>query len=86
MRAAAKELSASLRSAHGAIVWDELAQTPDTPDLAWRRAKRLAPTVLRELMPPLEGEPEAAFFLRPERAEPKRAPKAKVSPKARKAR
>ena len=82
MRAAAKELSAPLRDAHGAIVWDELAQTPDTPDLAWRRAKRLAPTVLRELMPLLEGEPEAAFFLRPEKAPPKKGAKAKVSAKS----
>ena len=81
MRAAAKALSASLRDAHAAIVWDELAQTPDSPDLAWRRAKRLAPTVLRELMPLLEGEPEAAFVLRPEKAEPKAKTKAKATPK-----
>ena len=72
MRAAAKELSAVLRDSHAAIAWDELSQTPDTPELLWRRAKRLAPTVLRELIPRLEGGPEAAFFLRPEKAEPKR--------------
>ncbi len=84
MRAAAKELSALLRGAHPAIAWDELAQTPDTPDLAWRRAKRLAPTVLRELMPLLEGEPEAAFFLRPEEPAPKRKSlKTKDSPRTR---
>ena len=35
-------------------------------------SSRFATTVLRELMPLLEGEPEAAFFLRPEKAEPKR--------------
>ena len=48
------------------IPWDELAQEPDSDDLLWRRAKRVAPTVLRELTPLLEGEPEAAFFLRPD--------------------
>ena len=36
------------------------------PELAWRVAKRVTPTVIRELMPLLEGQPEAAFFLRPE--------------------
>ena len=68
MRTAAKALPASMRQRHAMIPWDELAETPDTPDLAWRRAKRIAPTALRELMPLLEGEPEAAFFLRPEAA------------------
>ncbi|MDQ2951676.1 MAG: hypothetical protein M3R54_05380 [Chloroflexota bacterium] len=67
MRAAAQDLSASLRDSHATIAWDELAQTPDTPELLWRRAKRLAPTVLGELVPLLEREPEAAFFLRPEK-------------------
>jgi aryl carrier-like protein len=76
MRAAAKDLSASLRESHAAIAWDELAQTPETPELLWRRAKRLAPTVLRELVPLLEGTPEAAFFLRPEQPAG-RAPKGK---------
>jgi hypothetical protein len=47
------------------LPWDELADKPDTPELTWRRAKRIAPTAIRELMPLLEGEPEAAFFLRP---------------------
>ena len=82
MRAAAKELSTSLREAPSAIAWHELAQAPDTPDLAWRRAKRFAPTVLRELMPLLEGEPEAAFFLRPEKAQPKKGAKVKVNAKS----
>ena len=68
MRAAAKSLPASLKGKHAMIPWDELAEPPDTPDLAWRRAKRIAPTAIRELMPLLEGEPEAAFFLRPEAA------------------
>jgi hypothetical protein len=66
MRTAAQALPASLREKHGMIPWDELADKPNTPDLLWRRAKRIAPTSLRELMPLLEGEPEAAFFLRPE--------------------
>jgi aryl carrier-like protein len=76
MRAAAKDLSASFRERHAAVPWDELAKKPDSPDLLWRRAKRIAPTVLRELMPTLEGEPEAAFFLRPE------VPRAKATAKA----
>ncbi len=74
MRAAAKALPSSLKEKHGMIPWDELAEKPDTPDLAWRRAKRVAPTALRELMPLLEGEPEAAFFLKPEAPKTKRAP------------
>src|SRR6185503_20191449 len=65
MRNAAKALPSSLKQGHAMIPWDELAEKPDTPDLAWRRAKRVAPTALRELVPLLEGEPEAAFFLRP---------------------
>jgi hypothetical protein len=72
MRTAAKALASPLKQSHAMIPWDELAEKPETPDLAWRRAKRIAPTALRELMPLLEGEPEAAFFLRPE------APKTKA--------
>lgn len=71
LRAAAKDLSARFREEHGAIQWDELAKKPDDAELAWRRAKRVTPTVVRELMPLLEGEPEAAFFLRPEAAKPR---------------
>jgi hypothetical protein len=66
MRAAAKQLPGPLKARHALIPWDELAQKPDSADLLWRRAKRVAPTVIRELTPLLEGEPEAAFFLRPE--------------------
>ena len=66
MRKAAGEVSAALKERTAAMQWDELAKTPDTADLAWRKGKRLAPQALRELMPLLEGEPEAAFFLRPE--------------------
>jgi hypothetical protein len=65
MRAAARDLSAALREKHTAVQWDELATKPDSPDLLWRRAKRLGPQVLRELRPLLEGEPEAAFMLDP---------------------
>ena len=65
MRAAAKELSEKIKEDHALIRWDELAKKPETPDLAWRIARRLSPTVIRELIPLVEGEPEAAFFLRP---------------------
>ena len=78
MRAAAKALPAALRERHAIIPWDELAQAPDTDELLWRRAKRIAPTVIRELTPLLEGEPEAVFFLRPE--EPKKRSSAKKRP------
>ena len=65
MRTAASDLSASLREAHTGVQWDELAAKPDSPDLLWRRAKRLGPQVLRQLRPLLAGEPEAAFMLDP---------------------
>ena len=65
MRAAARDLSASLRVTHTGVQWDELAAKPDSPDLLWRRAKRLGPQVLRQLRPLLAGEPEAAFMLDP---------------------
>ena len=65
MRAAAGDLSASLRETHTGVQWDELAAKPDSPDLLWRRAKRLGPQVLRQLRPLLAGEPEAAFMLDP---------------------
>ena len=84
MRDAAKALSASLREQHAMIQWDELAQAPDSDDLLWRRAKRIAPTVIRDLGPLVEGEPEAAFFLRPEdpktRARAKKAAATKSAP------
>ena len=81
MRGAAKELSAKIKEDHALVRWDELAKEPDSPDLAWRVAKRLTPTVIRELMPLLEGEPEAAFFLRPEAP----AKRAAAKPKAKRA-
>ena len=65
MRAAARDLSAALREKYTAVQWDELAAAPDSPDLLWRRAKRVGPQVLRELRPLLAGEPEAAFMLDP---------------------
>jgi len=65
MRTAASDLSPSLREAHTGVQWDELAAKPDSPDLLWRRAKRLGPQVLRQLRPLLAGEPEAAFMLDP---------------------
>jgi len=65
MRAAAHDLSASLRETHTGVQWYELAENPDSPDLLWRRAKRLGPQVLRQLRPLLAGEAEAAFMLDP---------------------
>jgi hypothetical protein len=81
MRSAARDLSASLRESHTGVQWDELAAKPDSPDLLWRRGKRVGPQVLRELRPLLEGEPEAAFMLDPaaeaKSREKKPAPKGK---------
>jgi hypothetical protein len=77
MRAAAKDLSAALREGHTGVQWDELAEKPDTPDLLWRRAKRVGPQVLRQLRPLLEGEPEAAFMLDPSAEMPKKSATAK---------
>ena len=65
MRDAAGDLSASLRDTHTAVQWDELAAKPDSPDLLWRRSKRVGPQVLRVMRPLLEGEPETAFMLDP---------------------
>jgi hypothetical protein len=65
MRAAAADLSASLRNTHTAVQWDELEQKPDSTDLLWRRAKRVGPQVLRVMRPLLAEEPEAAFMLDP---------------------
>jgi hypothetical protein len=65
MRAAAGDLSGSLRDTHTAVQWDELATKPDSTDLLWRRAKRLGPQVLRVMRPLLAGEPETAFMLDP---------------------
>jgi len=65
MRAAASDLSASLRETHAGVQWDGLAAKPDGADLLWRRAKRLVPQVLHQLRPLLAGEPEAAFMLDP---------------------
>ena len=79
MRDAAGDLSAKLREEHALVRWDELAKEPESAELAWRVAKRVTPTVIRELMPLLEGEPEAAFFLRPE------APRKKATAKRGKA-
>jgi hypothetical protein len=82
MRAAAKELSPSLRAKQSGVQWDELLATSDSPDLAWRRAKRVGPQVLRELRPLLDGEPELAFILDPTAAAPsKKQPVKKTTAK-----
>ena len=82
MRAAAGDLSASLRDTHTAVQWDELAQKPDSTDLLWRRAKRLGPQVLRVMRPLFAGEPEAAFMLDPA-AETKVPANKKTAPRKR---
>ena len=79
MRAAAGDLSASLRDTHTGVQWGELAAKPDSPDLLWRRAKRLGPQVLRQLRPLLAGEPEAAFMLDPTAEVTTKAKAAKTS-------
>jgi hypothetical protein len=86
MRAAARELSAPLREKHTGVQWDELAEKPDSPDLLWRRAKRVGPQVLRQLRPLLEGEPEAAFMLDPAAEVKKKAAPDEKKPKKRAAR
>lgn len=83
MRTAAGDLSPSLRDTHTAVQWDELGQRPDSPDLLWRRAKRLGPQVLRVMLPLLEGEPETAFMLDPT-AETKTTGHAEKKPPTRK--
>ena len=72
MRAAAKDLSPSLRAKQTGVQWDELLAASDSPDLSWRRAKRVGPQVLREMRPLLDGEPELAFILDPAAAAPAR--------------
>lgn len=86
MRAAARDLSASLRESHGGVQWDELAAKPDNPDLLWRRAKRLGPQVIRQLRPLLAGEPEAAFMLDPTAETTKKTAAAKAPTRKRAAR
>jgi hypothetical protein len=82
MRAAAKDLSASVRAKQSGVQWDELLATSDSPDLSWRRAKRVAPQVLGELRPLLDGEPELAFILDPAAAAPaKKQPVKKTTAK-----
>jgi hypothetical protein len=76
MRDAARELSTALREKHTAVQWDELAAKPDSPQLLWRRAKRVGPQVLRQLRPLVEGEPEAAFMLDPKAETEKKAKEA----------
>jgi hypothetical protein len=83
MRAAAGDLSASLRDTHTAVQWDELAAKPDSPDLLWRRAKRVGPQVLRVMRPLLAGEPETAFMLDPAAEMKTKSAAAKPAPRKR---
>ena len=77
MRAAAKDLSPSLRAKQTGVQWDELLAASDSLDLSWRRAKRVGPQVLREMRPLLDGEPELAFILDPAAAAPAKKQPAK---------
>lgn len=86
MRAAAGDLSASLRDTHTGVQWDELAAKPDSPDLLWRRAKRVGPQVLRVMRPLLAGEPETAFMLDPTAETKAKSADKKPAPKKRAAR
>ena len=86
MREAARDLSASLRDTHTAVQWDELAAKPDSPDLLWRRAKRVGPQVLRVMRPLLAGEPETAFMLDPTAETKAKTADKKPAPKKRAAR
>jgi hypothetical protein len=86
MRAAARDLSASLRDTHAAVQWDELAAKPDSLDLLWRRAKRVGPQVLRVMRPLLAGEPETAFMLDPAAETKAKTADKKPAPKKRAAR
>jgi hypothetical protein len=86
MRDAARDLSASLRDTHTAVQWDELAAKPDSPDLLWRRSKRVGPQVLRVLRPLLAGEPETAFMLDPTADTKAKTADKKPAPKRRAAR
>ena len=67
MRDEAKRVSAAVRERTPDVPWDLVTKKTDGPDVSWRVAKRVTPRVLAYLVPLVEGEPEAAFFLRPER-------------------
>ena len=72
MRDAAKHLSTAVRERTPDVPWDVVMTKTEGPDLSWRVAKRVTPRVLAYLVPLVEGEPEAAFFLRPEKPTAKR--------------
>lgn len=74
MREDAKRLSASLKERETDVPWDLVSAGATGPDAAWAAAKKTAPKVLAALTPLVEGEPEAAFFLRPIAAKPKTQP------------
>lgn len=73
MRDAAKRVSAATRERTPDVPWDTVMKKTEGADVAWRVAKRVTPRVLAYLVPLVEGEPAAAFFLRPEKEKPKKA-------------
>src|SRR5512138_3224530 len=70
MREDATRLSASLKERQAGVPWDVVSAQADGPHAAWAAAKKTAPKVLAALTPLVDGEPEAAFFLRPAAATP----------------
>lgn len=73
MRDEAKRVSRAVRDRTPDVPWDLVTRKADGPEVSWRVAKRVTPRVLAYLVPLVEGVPEAAFFLRPEKEKPKRA-------------
>jgi hypothetical protein len=71
MRETAKRISGSLKERETGVPWDLVSAQTDDPDAAWAAAKKTSPKVLAALTPLVEGEPKAAFFLRPIAATPK---------------
>lgn len=71
MRDGAKRVSPSIRERAPDVPWELVLKKTEGADVAWRVAKRVTPRVLAYLVPLVEGEPEAAFFLRPEKEKPR---------------
>jgi hypothetical protein len=73
MREEARRISNAVRERTTEVPWDLVLKKTDGPELSWRVAKRVTPRVLAYLVPLVEGQPAAAFFLRPEKEKPKKA-------------
>lgn len=70
MREDAKRLSASLKERETGVPWDLVTATANDAGAAWTAAKKTTPKILAALTPLVEGDPAAAFFLRPVAAKP----------------